>query len=222
MKWDLLLVFRLLITRHEWQFYNGATLGAGKQYFEDACRFAKDYEIVFDYAQNKAFNPTPNDLYPKAIVGESQQQVLKTVKYYETEMKVVDSISEMVFDPTVAPPGGAYSDFTTATVKGRATCVTAVLAVNGGETISFVSNLEEIFGSNNLSFAVLEFSSAPLSSSALSTTNSNAATARTWLKNPHTLQTNTRYVILSFKLGDGTVDFTSEQLSVLPQCLVIR
>ena len=218
---------------HEWLIYDGTTLDSGKQYFEDACKFAQDYDIGFDFSQNKAFNPTANDLYPEGTTtgGEDDQEPeVTTVMYYDTEMQIVDSISEMTFDVNYAPPGGASSDFTPATVDGRATCITAVLAVNGGETIDFASNLEEIFGSTNLSFALIEFVSAPLSKETMSfpnvtsstaTTEQKAACAYAWLTEAHALQSNTRYVILAFKNGDGSVDFTAEQLQVLSQCLIL-
>ena len=218
---------------HEWLIYDGTTLDSGKQHFEDACKFAQDYDIGFDFSQNKAFNPTANDLYPEGATtgGEDDQEPeVTTVMYYDTEMQIVDSISEMTFDINYAPPGGASSDFTPATVDGRATCITAVLAVNGGETIDFASNLEEIFGSINLSFAVIEFTAAPLSADTRvfngiskdnMTDEQKAACAYAWLTEAHTLQSNTRYVIIAFKNGDGSVDFSAEQLQVLAQCLTI-
>ena len=217
---------------HEWLIYDGTTLDSGKQYFEDACKFAQDYDIGFDFSQNKAFNPTSNDIYPEVTTtgGEDDQEPeVTTVMYYDTEMQIVDSISEMTFDGNYAPPGGASNDFNDSGIAGRATCITAVLAVNGGETINFASNLEEIFGSTNLSFALIEFASAPLSKETMSfpnvnsgsaTTEQKAACAYAWLTEAHTLQTNTRYVILAFKNGDGSVDFTAEQLQALSQCLI--
>ncbi len=210
---------------HEWLIYNGTTLDSGKQYFEDVCKFAQDYDIAFDYSQNKAFNPTSNDLYPEGTAtgggDQGQDPAVTTVMYHNTEMEVVDSISEMTFDGNYAPPGSASDDFKPATVDGRATCITSVLAVDGGETIDFVSNLEEVFGSTSLSFAVLEFSSAPLSPTTLSASSNNAASAKAWLTEAHSLQTNTRYVIIAFKNGDGSVDFSAEQLEKLSQCLII-
>ena len=156
-----------------------------------------------------------------------------TVLYYDTTMIVVDSISEMTFDGNYAPPGYAAADFTpvSSSIKGRATCVTTVLAVNGGETIGFVDNLEEVFGSTALSFAVLEFASTPLSNETLSftgatsqtaTAEQKAACAGAWLTADHTLQSNTRYVIIAFKNGEGTTNFTTEQLVKLSQCLEVK
>ncbi|MBQ8762327.1 MAG: collagen-like protein [Clostridia bacterium] len=226
---------------HEWQFYNGTTLTeTGKKYFEDACKFANEYNINFDYSQNKAFNPTPYDIYPQTTTAggntdseEEQEPAVTTVKYFNTDMQIVDSISEMTFDINYTLPGGATTDFKDATVDGRATCVTEVLAVNGGETIDFVSNLAEVFGSTDLSWALMEFSSAPLSVSTLSYQNVTASTTDlqqkaacgfAWLTgdtSSHTLNSNTRYIMLSFKNGDGSVDFTPEQLEKLSQCLTI-
>ena len=238
---------------HEWQIYNGSSItDTGKAYYEDACKFAKDFNINFDFSQNKAFSPTIYDVYPENTVvipdsgsGDNsgsgggteddtgsgdQDPNVEQVNYYDTTMTVVDSISEMVFDGNYAPPGGASADFSAGTVVGRATCITEVLAVSGGETISFASNLAEIFGSTNLSFALIEFASAPLSRDTMSfpnvtsntaTTEQKAACAYAWLTEAHTLQSNTRYVILAFKNGDGSVAFTTEQLAKLPNCLVL-
>ena len=138
----------------------------------------------------------------------------------------------MTFNPEYAPSGFANEDFTPATVDGRATCITAVLKVNGGETIGFVDNLAEVFGSTGLYFAVLEFSDSPLSNSTLSfpgtkstdtlTDEKRAACGNKWLQDDHTLQNNTRYLIIAFKNGDENVDFTTEQLAKLPLCLEIK
>ena len=150
--------------------------------------------------------------------------------YYGTQMEIVESISEMSFNPEYAPPGYAAEPFKVATVEGRATCINAVLAVNGGETISLVENLEEVFGSTDLSFAVLEFASSTLTPGNMSFANAKldtatpeqkAACAGAWLAAGHTLQSSTRYIMIAFKNGEGKVDFTEEQLQVLSQCLTI-
>ena len=38
---------------HEWQFYEGTSLNEYKKWTEDACKFAHDYNIGFDYPQNR-------------------------------------------------------------------------------------------------------------------------------------------------------------------------
>lgn len=38
---------------HEWQFYTGTSLNEYKKWTEDACKFAHDYNIRFDYPQNR-------------------------------------------------------------------------------------------------------------------------------------------------------------------------
>ena len=194
---------------HEWLIYNGTSLNSGKQYFEDACRFTKDYEISFDYSQNKAFSPTFYDAY--TIMPKEE-----TVEYYERTMNVVYNINEMTFNPSYSIGGGA-SDFNN-TVSGRAACITEVLAVYGGETIGFISNLEEVFGETQLFFAVQEFASYPFTRSTLST-DTDEACAKAWMTNSHTFNENTRFVMIAFKNGDGTTDFTDEQAQILSQCL---
>jgi hypothetical protein len=44
---------------HEWQFYNGTVVNENKAWTEDICRFGNDYNIPFDYPQNRIdINPT--------------------------------------------------------------------------------------------------------------------------------------------------------------------
>lgn len=38
---------------HEWQVYENGALNSNKKWVEDACKFAYDYEIPFDYPQNR-------------------------------------------------------------------------------------------------------------------------------------------------------------------------
>lgn len=45
---------------HEWKIYNGTALNAYKQWVIDACRFADDYNIPFDYPQNRLTEITSN------------------------------------------------------------------------------------------------------------------------------------------------------------------
>ena len=127
----------------------------------------------------------------------------------------------MVFDPEYTMPGNAGADFSKTTLNGRACCVTSALAVEGGETLALVDNLEELFGSSDLFWSLIEFKDAPLSPNLMSTTSS-AATGRAWINGSHQLNANTKYVIIAFKNGDGSVDFTEEQLAVLSRCLVIK
>lgn len=41
---------------HEWRFYDGTDLNAYKSWFEDTCKFAKDYGYRFDFAENVESN----------------------------------------------------------------------------------------------------------------------------------------------------------------------
>lgn len=44
---------------HEWQFYNGTVVNENRAWTEDICRFGNDYNIPFDYPQNRIdINPT--------------------------------------------------------------------------------------------------------------------------------------------------------------------
>lgn len=50
MNWTALICFC-----HEWQIYDGTGLNKYKRWIEDACRFANDYNISFDYVQGRMF-----------------------------------------------------------------------------------------------------------------------------------------------------------------------
>ena len=43
----------LIIFTHEWLVYNGHTVNSKFDTIVDSCRFASDYDITFDYAQNR-------------------------------------------------------------------------------------------------------------------------------------------------------------------------
>ncbi len=155
------------------------------------------------------------------------------IAYYGSNLTPVTNLSSMSYASGVSVSGGATvtnnSGFTT--TAGRAASTTTVLKVNGGETISFVSNLATVFGSTNLTYALLEFKDAPLSSTNLSYTGVNSGTANTqqkeacgfaWISGSHTLSANTKYVVIAFKNGGGTADFNATQLAALNKCLQIN
>ena len=207
--------------------------GAGTWTQEEIVLSSDTQYIIIIFKNNtqgaKSFTSEDVALLNQCVVF-NEIDAVEGIDYYGTPMEAVSSISEMTFDPNYAPPGYASEPFKQANVAGRATCINAVLEVSGGETIGFVENLEEVFGSTALSFAVLEFTAAPLSNETMSFPNAKlnsateaekAACAGAWLTANHTLQSNTRYVMIAFKNGDGKTDFTTEQLAVLNQCLQI-
>lgn len=54
-----------IVFGHEWKIYDGTNISdMCKEYYLDVCRFANEYKIEFNYAQNHAFCATPFDIYP--------------------------------------------------------------------------------------------------------------------------------------------------------------
>lgn len=47
---------------HEWKVYDGESLNSKKAWVEDACKFAKDYNLSIDFPMNKTYAPTDYDI----------------------------------------------------------------------------------------------------------------------------------------------------------------
>jgi hypothetical protein len=51
----------LVVFAHEWLVYNGSTLNNKFDTVRDACEFAREYNIPFDYAQNQTYQNSESD-----------------------------------------------------------------------------------------------------------------------------------------------------------------
>ena len=193
---------------HEWQFYSGTTLSSNKAWTEDACKFAADRGIAFDYPQNRTFSATDCDIDP--IEPENRPQT--TTRENDT-LTIVDSISDMHYEAGYSISGGSVQVKPNNT--GRCISKYYVLRVNGGERIKL--NTTALNG-NVLSYAVLEFKDIPLTNANI---NSKGQVWKEWRTEETYLQEDTKYILLGFKKGNGTVDFTAAELEQLRSCLDI-
>ena len=184
---------------HEWQFYDGTTLGAGKVWTEDACKFAKDNGIAFGYPQGYTFSKTEYDI----PVDDGTTAVFDSVK-----LKVVDDFSKVQFinGYTINGSGLQYEEKT-----ARAISKTEVLNVS--DSMRKLSlDLAKLSIKDQLYYTVYEFSDRPLDSSTF------MGNGGTFTQDDVTLADATKYVIIIFKNETGA-DFAAEDFALLNQCV---
>ena len=129
------------------------------------------------------------------------------------ELIVVNNITDMVYE--IGKSVGAMGNNGFVDAKGRAASTTTILAVNGGETITLSQPINGV----NLTYAVTSLID-PTNNSLAAPYDGNQ-TARAWLATSQTLASNTKYVLLAFKRGDGSSDFSDSELALLPSALTI-
>ncbi len=133
-----------------------------------------------------------------------------TVKLFNGNRTIVSSMSEM----TDFKVGQALSVSAVLTsVKGRASDHTHALAASAGQTITLSQPISDV----TLTYAIVAFTS---SGTVVSTADKNVS-AQAWLSDSITLPTNTAYIMIAFKRGDGTSDFSESELALLPSALTI-
>lgn len=191
----------LIVFTHELLVYDGKTINTKFTSITDACRFAKKYNIAFDYAQNRTYQNVSADGLFESI------DFAVYVPLADRSLNVVSSISELTF--TADKSNGANGDLTT--MIGRATDVSNVLGGVSGKTILLHTSVVE---DKTISYSLVELKEDY-------TINTNGQTANSWLSGATTLHSETEYVLIAFKNGDGSVSFTSSALSLLSSCLII-
>lgn len=191
----------LIVFAHEWLVYDGETINTKFTSITDACRFAKKYNVAFDYAQNRTYkNVTADSLFESIDFSSS-------VTLANRNLKVVSNISELTFVADKSINGvGAVTD-----TLGRATDISNVLGGVSGKTISLTTSVVE---DKTITYSLVEFKED-------GTINTSGQTAKSWLNGATTLHADTEYVLIAFKNGDGTTSFTSSALSLLSNCLTI-
>lgn len=190
---------------HEWQLYNGTSLTETRaKWFEDACKFANDYNIKFDYSQNKSFKPTSYDIYP---TGQASTEIQAT--FAGEDVEIYNNISDMEFTKGKSLLGNAQG-ITNST--GRAACISGCLKVSGGELISLLDTIPD------LQYSISEFTTYTMNSGTLTSGGQNSTQ---WLNENIKLQDDTKYIMIAFRNGDGSEDFTDEQINLLSQCLTV-
>ena len=100
---------------------------------------------------------------------------------------------------------------------GRATAVNYLVRVTGGETLGLTSVAVE----NNIFYAIGELDINASTINPAGTVGEGQVHGE-WLSDDLTLNTKTKYIVVSFKNGDGTTSFTNEQISLLPTYLEFK
>lgn len=201
-------------------FFEGSTTYNGE---------TKTYSELFDVTGNTYL--ASDNIHPTALGYEFIAQFItswmKTLSIYErnfeitendttetpSTLTVVESFNDLVFVKDMTAPGAGGTTLTPAwsenSVTGRASAVNYLVAVNGGETVGLSSVASEV------TYALVEYDS---NKTVINTNNvdGNGQTHHAWLSENITLQSNTRYILVSFKNGDGTTSFTDAQIALLP------
>ena len=131
-----------------------------------------------------------------------------TVNLYQGDRIIVSSVTDMIFTAKLAlRKNGVMTD-----VKGRASDHTHTVAASAGQTVTLSQPISGV----TLTYALCCFDSRGTLCS-----NENNFTATAWISDNVTLPTNTAYVMIAFKRGDGSSDFSSTELAQLPNALTI-
>ena len=136
---------------------------------------------------------------------------MKTLNKYSADFVIENSNEKTAFSQLIFVKGTSIDGFNgnyLQNVAGRAACYNQLLKVKGNETIG----LSAI--TNNVSYSIYEFDE--------NMNSSGGETANRWITDNVTLNSNTRYIKIAFKNGDGITDFTNEQLQLLPTYLEFK
>ena len=95
---------------------------------------------------------------------------------------------------------------------GRAADINNVLQVKGGQIVSLSNAIVE---GKDISYSIIEIKSD-------GTINSKGAVGAAWYTQDITLQKDTAYILIFFKNGDGSTDFTVSGASELPNCITLK
>ena len=139
-------------------------------------------------------------------LSESSSSSGTTVKLFGANRTIVNSIADMSFTAQLA----LSSIGTLANVAGRASDHTHALAAAAGQTVTLSQPISGV----TLTYALVCFNS----SGATCSTEKNFL-AQAWLSSSVTLPTNTAYVMIAFKRGDGSSNFSSSELAQLTSAL---
>lgn len=140
-------------------------------------------------------------------LSESSSSSGTTVKLFKGDRTVVNSIADMSFTAKLAL--SATSALTN--VVGRASDHTHALAAAAGQTVTLSQPISGV----TLTYALVCFNS----SGATCAADDKNFLAKAWLSSSVTLPANTAYVMIAFKRGDGTSDFSSSELAQLTSAL---
>ena len=209
-------------TKKYWDIVKAACNKWNVQYldfFEGSTNYnneIKTYSELFDVTSNTYL--ASDNIHPTAngyeFICPFILDWMKTLKVYNKDFEINDytdnnsqitQISQLSFYKHTSM--GDNGKFVT-NVTGRASCLNQELVVNGGETIGLSS------AANNVTYAIYEFDE--------NMNSSGGQTHGAWLSNDITLNSRTRFIRISFKNGNGSTDFSDEQLSLLPTYLEFK
>ena len=191
---------------HEWQLYSGVTINNAKAtWVSDACQYAQDYNLDFDYPQNRNYTSTTgDDLFD--VLDYSEKITLTPNSGSAFEVKLVYKYADIDFSVGQAIASyGAYI-----TTAGRAASNGYALAVAGGEVISLTFSKIE---GKSLTYTIYEYKQD------FKTNTSASVNASSWKSGNITLHSDTRYILIAFKNGDGSTDFSESGLLLLKNAI---
>ena len=132
-----------------------------------------------------------------------------TVTLFNGSRIIVSSMSEM----TDFKAKQALSSSAALTgITGRASDHTHTLAASAGQTITLSQPITDV----TLTYAIVAFNSSGKTASA-----DKNFTAQAWISTSVTLPANTAYIMVAFKRGDGSADFSTSELALLPSALIV-
>ena len=120
---------------------------------------------------------------------------------------IVRKFNDLSFTPGVSLKSDGNMEWGDAI--GRASAVNYLVAVEGGASIGLSSS------ANNVTYAIKEYDETK-------TYNSSGEAHSRWISEDITLHPSTKYIVVTFKNGDGSSNFTEEQLSLLPTYLEFK
>lgn len=131
-----------------------------------------------------------------------------TVNLHGGDRTIVSSVTDMTFTAKLALSAGSVMT----NITGRASDHTHTVAASAGQTVTLSQPINGV----TLAYALCCFNSSGTLCS-----NEKNFTASAWINDNITLPTNTAYVMIAFKRGDGSSDFSSTELAQLPNALTI-
>lgn len=160
--------------------------------------------------------PEPEEPTPKPEVPEEPEVLSNYTFKNGKSLPVVEKFADIEWLKGISVPAASANTATqqkyphSATV-GRA-AANQVLKVNGGETVTLTQVV------SGLAYAITAWSDG---NNTTASTQSNMQSGA-WLTTNMTLPSNARYVLFSFKNGDGSTEFTQEQIQLLSSALTIK
>ena len=181
--------------------------GSGSKSITVASGTTVNYSVSASGYTTQSGTQTVTSTSSKSVsLSESSSSSGTTVKLLRGDRTIVNSIADMSFTAKLAlSPAAVLTN-----VAGRASDHTHALAATAGQTVTLSQPISGV----TLTYALVCFNS----SGATCSTEKNFL-AQAWLSTSVTLPSNTAYVMIAFKRGDGSSDFSSSELAQLTSAL---